>query len=276
MTYRALIRATSAIVIAVVIGVFYDNRAYAQDSLPPDVTKAIDDLGTKLNDLAKDKTKFDAAIRSLDTKINAIRNKSDPTYVNAIITDLNQWIAGLSDGQKADARTRLSTLIASIDQLRDPNSFESAKRLLAAVVNVLKAGKFSQNELAALAQDPSIKEIGAELDKLLKEQKPGIHIISATYGNHRTGQTCNALAYFRGRCEGKTNCPDDNATVDGTTVCGYEPAPLASPSSNAARVVYECLSFRLRPLDPPRCTQATCPKPVELRGKGQIICAPRT
>jgi hypothetical protein len=193
------------------------------------------------------------------------------------IAAVDQWIAGLSDAQKADARTKLKPLLDATDQLRDASDSDRAKRLMVAVVTVLRNGKFSAAELDALAKDQSIKDIGSELDKLLKSPVPGIHIVSATYGNHRTGRTCDATAFFRGHCEGKaTKCPEDAATIDGATLCGFEPAPLAAPGRNSAHVRYQCLSFRLRPLDPLGCTHEGCGTTVELRGKGQIICTPNT
>jgi hypothetical protein len=257
--------------------VSFSDGIRAQNAVPPDLSKAIDDLGTKFNELASDKAKLDAAVKLLDAKIGAIRNKSDPAYIDAIAADLNQWVAGLSDGQKPAARDKLKTLIDSLDRLRDASDSDRAKRLLLAVVDALRKGKFSQAELEGLAKEQSIKDIGTELDKLLKDLKPGIHIISATYGNHRNGMVCDATGYFRGHCEGKSNnCPDTAAIIDGPTLCGYEPAPLAASGRNSARVRYQCLSFRLRPLDPLGCTQEGCGTTIQLRGKGQIICAPNS
>lgn len=257
--------------------VFVGDKASAQNTVPPDLAKAIEDLGTKFSDLASDKAKLQAAVRLLDAKVAAIRDKSDPAYIDGIVADLNQWIAGLNDGQKAAARDRLKTLVEATDRLRDAGDVDRVKRLLLALVNVLQTGKFSTAELEALAQEPSIKDLGAAIDKVLKDLKPGIHIVSATYGNHRNGLICDATAYFRGHCEGKaTNCPPDPATINGEALCGYEPAPLAAAGRNSARVRYQCLSFRLRPLDPLGCTRDGCGTTVHLRGKGQIICAPNT
>lgn len=247
--------------------------ALAQSPQSDEVKKAIDELGSKLRTLAGDSVKLNEAMRTLDATTAPLRNRTDPQYIDQIIADLTAWIAGLPDAQKPAARTKLRVLIDATDALRDATDAERASRLIVALVRTMKEGRFNKADLDAIAQVPQLKEVGPTLAVVLKT-KLTVNIIAATYGDHSTRRVCDARAYFFGRCEGHAKCPDEaNAVIDGQTMCGYEPAPMAAPGKNAARVTYQCVDFAGRQPGDITCNDRSCMKTVDLRGKGQILCS---
>src|SRR5262249_46353685 len=132
----------------------------------------------------------------------------------------------------------------------DQNDSQKANRLIGELATVLSTGRFTEQERDLISTNPALKALGKQLDTWVKDRGPRIHILKATYGDHRTGRVCDASAYFLGQCEGKAICPtygtDGTNGINGQLLCGYEPAPLAREGANAAKVTYGCVSYSLR------------------------------
>jgi hypothetical protein len=201
----------------------------------------------------------------------AIAQKDDGT---GLIADLSKWL----DEQKkspallAGAQVKLATLLLQLDEIRDAGPADEVKRLIKALTEAL-AQPLTEAEKTAILE--ALPPLGKRLDDFVVGRAPRIHIIKATYGDHRTGRTCKADAYFLGKCEAKTKCPGDNDVIGPVEVCGFDPAPLAAESEKKAIVTYKCVNFGLRTWDEILRNENKNGKAVDLRGKGWIICEPR-
>ncbi len=183
-----------------------------------------------------------------------------PADLGKLTDELTQKFAALNDDQRravrADAKLTKSVneLILTLDGVRDENDNARTLRAVDRLAELIAKGRFTAQERRELAANEKIKNLEAELNKLLRR----VRVMSATYGDHKTGRTCNATAYFKGRCDGQTKCPPETEPIAGSRLCSFEPAPLAEEGASAAKVNYLC---------------GDSPQPViELRGNGQIVC----
>jgi hypothetical protein len=240
--------------------------------VPANAQKAITDLITILQALQSDA--MAASLKSLDSSLAPLRAK-DPAYIPAITADLTNYLKGLKDDtSKTTAFKNAGDLSAALAALQAPP------------VAITKLADDLITDLGKTLSDADKAKIKAKLAELQTKLQPfiagnKIHIISAQYGDIR-GQNperrCIATAYFIGQCEGQANCPaivsKDVPTppvLNGATVCGYEPAPLASDGTNFARVFYMCVNVGA---DGTRQPGGTGVKYTELHKNDRIVCSP--
>ena len=188
-----------------------------------------------------------------------------PADLKESIDALSQKLGALNDAQKSAVRKdpnlpssidALATQIYAIQSATDAERVEAVAKKLK---GLLSDGRFNNKERQTLPTGTEIKALTADLNELAGQIH--VHVIKATYGDHRTRRICDATAYFRANCLNQSKCPADvSSGISGAAICGYEPAPLAKDGANAARVHYTCGQSEVRQL--------------LLRGKTQILCAP--
>jgi cell division protein FtsB len=253
------------------------ERSAAQDPVLPDVVQSITALVQKLGTLKDDRAKLDAALKRLDTDVASLRDKDDAAKSNA--ADLTKWLADLGDAKKDAVRKDavFTGLFAAIDRIQDSNDFARATRLVTQLTDVLQNARLNPDEEDKFSKQ--LVDLSTEMEKRIKDRTLKIHIISATYGVIGTRRTCDAKAYFRAKCESQSRCPVPAAnatdapplTISGSELCSYEPAPLAPPSANKARVEYKCIHFGLRPWAEIERNETNGTR-LDFVGKGQITC----
>lgn len=258
-------------------------HAAAQNPSPPavpdDVAKAIDALGDKVKSLQSGNAAVAAAIKKFDTTVDQLRDKKDPDYLARITADISAWLKSQSDAAgKAAAWTKIKDLWAAAGSVRAP---VDAVTLDAAALAADISAPMSDADKATVVATAKLKEIGLALDKFVAERGLKIHIISARYGDLKSAnksRQCDATAYFVGACENKASCPMPQGTpattdtLDGKTVCGYEPAPLAPDGRSLAEVSYKCIYFGLRPYPDVVKQEAKDPVEIRLHAKDKLVC----
>jgi hypothetical protein len=261
-------------------------HAVAQTSPPPpavpdEVAKAIDALGEKVKSLQSGNAAVAAAVKKIDATIDPLRDKRDADYLTRITADISAWLKSQPDGtSKAAAWMKIKDLWASAGSLRGAVEAIGSD---ATALAVDLAAPMSEADRASVLTTAKLKELGVALDKFVAERGPRIHIISARYGDLRSGASksrqCDATAYFVGACEGKMSCPVPPSTgaaadtLEGKNVCGYEPAPLAPDGRSLAEVSYRCIYFGLRQY--PDVVKQEASEPVSvmrLHPKDKLVC----
>lgn len=199
------------------------------------------------------------------TKVAA--QDSVPTDLNKSIESLSKALEALTDDQKKKIRTDSSfdKAITSLQKQIDATRQTDADRTVVAIQDLTKlltSGRFTVEQREALATGADLKALETALTNF-NARRLHVHIISASYGDHRTNRTCDATPFFTTSCSGIAKCPLDAEIPTGYTgavVCGYEPAPLAREGANYVKVTYAC--------------GQSAKKTLNLQGKNKIICAP--
>ena len=246
-------------------------------AVPEDVTKAIAALEKALKGVPAGSDGSTASVKAVDAMLASVRNKNDPDYIKMITDDLKSHIDGLKDDKsKAAAWTALKDLWTSINGVRE----KSADGIVA-LIGVLNTdlGQNGQNltdmDKDKITASANLPALGKNLDQIVSSRGQKIHIISAQYGDIRSrylNRKCDAKAYFVGACEGKATCPGTSDTLDGSNVCGYEPAPLAADGVSYARVVYKCIFVGMRGFGEIQKTESFGGTPISLHKKDKIVC----
>jgi hypothetical protein len=249
-------------------------------TVPDDVTKAIAALAQALKAVPAGSDGFTASVKAVDAMLASVRNKNDPDYIKMITDDLKGHIDGLKDDKsKAAAWTALKDLWTAINGVREKSADGTV-----ALIGVLNTD-LGQN-LTDMDKDKitaSLTTLGKSLDTIVASRGQKIHIISAQYGDiggRNPRRKCDAKAYFIGACEGKAFCPVQPQSgtadvLDGPTVCGYEPAPLAADGVSYARVVYKCIYVGMRGFAEIQRTESFGGTPIKLHKKDKIVCQPQ-
>jgi hypothetical protein len=275
---RPVVVGLAATGIAVVLS-FHAVAQTPPPAVPDEVAKAIDALGDKVKSLQSGNAAVAAAEKKIDTTIDPLRDKKDPDYLARITADITAWLKSQPDvAGKAAAWTKIKDLWAVAGGLRAPvDAVVSDAAALAADL----AAPMSDADRATVPATAKLKELGVALDKFVAERGPRIHIISARYGDLKStnkSRQCDATAYFVGACEGKATCPLPQGSpattdaLDGKTVCGYEPAPLAPDGRSLAEVSYKCIYFGLRQYPDVVKQEANDPVVIRLHTKDKLVC----
>jgi len=200
-----------------------------------------------------------------------------PENVTRAINDLKQALSALSVGSDERAAS-VSATDAMLAQLRGKSADD-----IVALIGLLSTD-LRQN-LTDMDKDKistSLSDLGKQLDAIVAARGHKIHIISAQYGDIRgrsSNRKCDATAYFVGACEGRASCPvaPPNGTadsIDGPTVCGYEPAPLAADGVSFAQVTYKCIYVGFRDFAKIQATESHGGRTINLHKKDKIVCQP--
>jgi hypothetical protein len=197
----------------------------------------------KANDFPSSNSQVDASLLKLIDLIGKSKER-DPVWY---LTSSGNALVKVIQANKSLKTARTDVLKTTVDLLplledveeADPAS--AVQRRAAATTAMIERLVEKKPLKDSAAVTTALLGLSGKIASALASRAPRIHVIDASYGDHRDGvpksRSCVATTGVNSVCERTTNC----TLASLADVCGYDPAPQATASDKSLVVRYQCL-----------------------------------